>query len=325
MKTVDSHKKLAIVIPAYKSEFFRQSLESIAKQTCKDFTLYIGDDASPANLLSISESFKADIDIVYKRFNENIGGKDLVSHWNRCIDMTEKEPWIWLFSDDDLMDPSCVEAFYKHIQRRKDDSLLHFNIEVINENNNKIFKTKIFPSHFSTSDFFFNTINRKVYSCVVEYIFKRDQFEKANRFEPFDLAWSSDNATWMKLSLYNGINTIDGPQIKWRLSTLNISSKSDDRNITLRKINASTKYIQWARVFFEQHNILDTTSEIDKIRWLLIAIVYTTTFTFKEKYKIIIECIICLKVNKIKFRTLAYWLYEELKRNIKSAISSITC
>ena len=38
---------LAIVIPAYKSTFLPAALDSIAAQTCQDFTLYIGDDCSP--------------------------------------------------------------------------------------------------------------------------------------------------------------------------------------------------------------------------------------------------------------------------------------
>ena len=41
-------KKLAIVIPAYKGRFLKETLDSIAVQAHKDeFVLYIGDDASP--------------------------------------------------------------------------------------------------------------------------------------------------------------------------------------------------------------------------------------------------------------------------------------
>ena len=50
-------KQLAIIIPAYKETFLRKALESIASQTCKDFTLYIGDDCSPNDLKSIVSDF----------------------------------------------------------------------------------------------------------------------------------------------------------------------------------------------------------------------------------------------------------------------------
>lgn len=40
-------KKLAIVIPAYKGRFLKETLDSIAVQAHKDeFVLYIGDDAN---------------------------------------------------------------------------------------------------------------------------------------------------------------------------------------------------------------------------------------------------------------------------------------
>src|ERR1035437_3960780 len=104
--------KLAIVIPAYKRMFFNEALSSIAKQTNKNFTLYIGDDCSPCNLYNIVEKYEKSIPIVYRHFDENIGRKDLVVQWERCIDLVGDEEWIWLFSDDDIMDPTCVENFY---------------------------------------------------------------------------------------------------------------------------------------------------------------------------------------------------------------------
>ena len=92
--------KLAIVIPAFKIRFLSQTLDSIARQSCKDFTLYIGDDNSPDDIYSVVREYEDVIDIVYKKFPENLGSKDLLSHWERCIDMA-LEPYIFFFSDDD--------------------------------------------------------------------------------------------------------------------------------------------------------------------------------------------------------------------------------
>ena len=39
-------KTLAIIIPAYKSRFLHQALDSAARQTCGDFKVYVGDDKS---------------------------------------------------------------------------------------------------------------------------------------------------------------------------------------------------------------------------------------------------------------------------------------
>lgn len=61
-------KKLAIVIPAYKGRFLKETLDSIAVQAHKDeFVLYIGDDASPERLDKIVESYQNKVNLVYHR------------------------------------------------------------------------------------------------------------------------------------------------------------------------------------------------------------------------------------------------------------------
>lgn len=57
---ISMEEKIAIVIPAYKCRFLRQTLDSIVVQTCRSFTVYIGDDASPQNLKEISNVFSED-------------------------------------------------------------------------------------------------------------------------------------------------------------------------------------------------------------------------------------------------------------------------
>ncbi|MBC7746227.1 MAG: glycosyltransferase, partial [Flavobacterium sp.] len=64
---------LAIVIPAYKLTFLEDALKSISSQANKNFTLYIGDDNSPDDLYAVVKKYEKIIDIVYKKFEENLG------------------------------------------------------------------------------------------------------------------------------------------------------------------------------------------------------------------------------------------------------------
>lgn len=68
-------KKLAIIIPAYKARFLQETLDSIAKQNSHEFTVYIGDDASPYPLKTIVDHYKNKFDIIYHRFEQNMGKK----------------------------------------------------------------------------------------------------------------------------------------------------------------------------------------------------------------------------------------------------------
>lgn len=112
-------KRLAFFIPAYKAIFLPAALDSIAAQTCKDFTLYVGDDCCPEPIGSVVEQYRGKIALVYQRFNTNLGGKDLVAQWERCIAMSKDKPYIWLFSDDDVMEPNFVEALLRQVDETK--------------------------------------------------------------------------------------------------------------------------------------------------------------------------------------------------------------
>jgi len=235
--------QLAIIIPAYKETFLRETLESIAAQTDKRFTLYIGDDCSPHDLKSIIDDFQDKINIVYHRFDSNLGGKDLVAHWERCIALSKDEKYIWLFSDDDIMEPRCVESFYNIPEETRNSHLIHFNIKVIDDlDGGRIKPATKFPHLLKAGQFLENKLRGRIISFVVEFIFTRQLYNETGGFQNFDLAWGSDFMTWLKMAAAceNGIYTVsDGEEncVLWRRSDQNISPQKS-RPIVIRKINA---------------------------------------------------------------------------------------
>jgi glycosyltransferase involved in cell wall biosynthesis len=246
--------ELAIVIPAYKDMFFEKTLLSISNQTCKEFTLYIGNDSSPYNLEQIVDSFRDRINIVYKHFDINQGGKDLVAQWERCIDLVGKEDWIWLFSDDDIMGPNCVENFYRTLDENPDFDLFHFDVTHIDERRNINHKITNFPSVL-TSEEFFNESLRGSYSFVVEYIFRKSHFYEMDRFQKFDLAWFSDTATWIKLAKKHGIKNIDNADVFFRTSDYNITPNYQDKDIVSRKFRSQIEFACWISDQVQQNEI----------------------------------------------------------------------
>lgn len=263
-------KKLAIVIPAYKATFFQETLESIANQSCMDFTLYIGNDASPNNLFDIVSLYEDKIDIVYKYFENNLGGKDLISHWNRCIDMSIDEEWIWLFSDDDLIESTCVEVFYKYLESDSNSQLLHFNADIIDGKGNDFAKANRFPLNMTSADFFKKRMNKQIFSFAIEYVFTRKLFFEEKGFQAFDLAWCSDDATWIKFGNKTGISTMDTDfLVHWRYSGENISSLNVEESILYRKLNSKVEYLNWAKYFFKKNMQNIHVNPITKVKWIL--------------------------------------------------------
>jgi hypothetical protein len=238
--------KLAIVIPAFKIMYFEQVLISIANQTCKDFTLYIGSDASPHEFKPLVDLYASEIRIVFKHFDENLGGKDLVAQWERCIDLVGDEEWIWLFSDDDFMDLRCVENFYRSMSRNPDYDLFHFNVMKVDEFNNATFTQFIpFPEILTSEEFLIRKLQGGYFSTAVEYIFRKSHFLEQGRFQNFDLAWGSDTATWIKLGQNRGIRNIDEALVYWRESPFNISTNNWDKEILIRKHCSRIEFANW--------------------------------------------------------------------------------
>jgi glycosyltransferase involved in cell wall biosynthesis len=237
--------KLAIVIPAYKIVYFQKVLESISNQTCKDFTVYIGVDGSTEDFSSIIKSYSDKISIIYTHFNKNIGKKNLVSHWERCINLVKDEEWIWLFSDDDIMESTCVEDFYKSLNENREYNLFHFNISQINEHNDVIKICEPFPSVLNCEDFLVYRLKGILSSYASEYIFRKEYFIAHKRFQNFDLAWGSDDATWIKLAKKNGIKTIKDSKVYWRKSPFNISPNKRNQNLVSRKLYSQIQFSKW--------------------------------------------------------------------------------
>ena len=117
---------LAIVIPFYKIEFFKSTLESLAAQSNTNFKVYIGDDCAAVSPSELIEEFKEKINIVYKRFNFNLGQTSLTKQWSRCIDLTGVEEFIMILGDDDVSSKNYVEEFYKAKKELVNDNISVF-------------------------------------------------------------------------------------------------------------------------------------------------------------------------------------------------------
>jgi glycosyltransferase involved in cell wall biosynthesis len=94
MKRAPQDIALAIVIPAWRSQFLGATLDSLRAQTDRRFRVYIGDDASPDDIAAVVARHGAELELVYHRFGENLGRRNLVAHWHRCVGLTRGEPWL---------------------------------------------------------------------------------------------------------------------------------------------------------------------------------------------------------------------------------------
>lgn len=236
-------KELAIVIPAYKADFLDETLSSLALQTSKEFTVYIGNDASPYDLDSIVEKYRKDFPLKYHTFHDNLGGKDLVAQWERCVQLCGTEEWICIFSDDDIMQTGVIESFHNMVIPDNCD-IVHFNIEIINEQGDVIRRCPEFPTILDDASFFDLLFRRKIDARMPEFIFRRSFLAGGRSLVNFDLAWRSDTATVLAAARKGGIITISGlnSKVLWRASFENISGRGE---LKRKKNKSNIAFFNW--------------------------------------------------------------------------------
>jgi len=227
--------KLAIVIPYYKYTFYESTLVSLKNQTNKQFTVYVGDDASPENPKNLLEKYKKDIQCYYKRFESNLGSMSLTKQWERCLELVNNEEWVVVFGDDDCVSENFVEAFYKHltqINQLKIDVVRYASV-VINAFGEQISKIHEHPKLEISTDFLMRKLQGGTRSSLSEFIFKKNVLEN-KKFKNFPFAWYSDYLAVLECSNFGNMYTINEALVSFRLSGLNITSKQDD--LTLKNI-----------------------------------------------------------------------------------------
>lgn len=240
---------LAIVIPAYKSAFFDKALGSLAAQTNKNFSVYVGDDYSLEDLEDITEKYKSQLDIHYTRFKNNIGAKYLVHQWDRCIQLTKDEPWLWLFSDDDIADANCVETFYRTINNdgcRFD--VYRFNTRVINDKDDVIGEMPVLPFTDSSINMALEILKNNPGVCMPGQIFSRQVYEKYKGFIYTDYAQAADWATLILFSAEKGICNMKEAKINWRFGVANISGHASKNR--KRMIKGHLQFLKWVLSYF---------------------------------------------------------------------------
>lgn len=222
---------LAIVIPYYNFYFFKETLDSLAYQTNKKFKVYIGNDASKIDPLSLLKQYENKFDLVYKKFENNLGGVSLVKQWERCIEMIGNEEWIQILGDDDVVNPNFVSAFYDNIEdiKSKNIDVVRFASRYIDKNNKPLKEYSDFfhPKIELATDSFFRNFKGNSRSSLSEHIFKREIYEKCSFFE-YPLAWYSDDRAWLDFSNFKNIYTINDAIVSVRVSDVSITGQNSN-------------------------------------------------------------------------------------------------
>ena len=252
---------LAIIIPFYKKKYFQKTLESLAGQTNKNFSLYIGNDNSPENIDDLLHEFSEKLNFTYKKFDENLGADNLTLQWDRCIALAAKEEWIMVLGDDDVLGANVVKEFYNHLNQVKTSEIkvIRYASQLIDEEGNKTSTVYFNPEFEKAATSYIRTLKGKGRSTLSEHIFSRSTYEK-HGFKHFPVAFGSDNVAWLEFPDMGNIYSINTAVVSVRISKEHLSS-SDDNGLKYKRkegIYLFNRYIiaNYSSFFAEEEKIL---------------------------------------------------------------------
>lgn len=296
---------LAIIIPFYKKKYFKKTLESLVNQSDKNFYVYIGNDNSPEDIEDLLTEYTDKLNFNYKKFDQNLGANNLTLQWDRCIALSDKEEWIMVLGDDDVLDQKVVEKFYDHISKVETAQLkvIRFASQLIDEEENKTSTVYFNPIFEKAATSYIRTLKGKGRSTLSEHVFSRSAYEQ-HGFKHFPVAFGSDNVAWLEFPDMGNIYSINSAVVSVRISKEHLSSR-DDNGLRYQKregIYLFNRYIieNYASFFAEDEKVLILKKAYRNLRFATRDLVKTFEFIFFMFRKIGWKAVAVIKNNRFK-------------------------
>lgn len=236
--------KYTFLLPAYKIRYLDEMLISIQNQTYEGFKVIISDDCSPEDVSKICESYLSDSRFVYRRNTENIGGENLVKHWNLLVDMCDTE-YLILASDDDIYDRNFLQKIEDLTKKYPECNIYRARVRRVDENNDVIRRDACYEEFVSQMEYIAQRYYTNSVQCISNYVFRTKALKEKGGFIDFPLAWYSDVATTIMMAEHGLVNTRD-LLFSFRISSENISTvKRQSPAVHKKKLDAALMFDHW--------------------------------------------------------------------------------
>lgn len=253
--------KFSICIPAFKSSFLQECIESILAQTNDDFELIILNDCSPQPVEEVVRKF-SDPRIRYFVNEKNVGAYRLVDNWNKCLSLAVGE-FLLIMGDDDRLHPDYLREFSELIEKFPNLNVYHCRSKIINDAGETVRLTPALPAFEHVFDSIWQRLEQLRANYISDYVYRSDSLRTQGGFFDLPFAWGSDDITAFIASLKYGIAHTNRPVFEYRSNAQSITSTG---NSTV-KMEADMGYAAWLRDFLKN----EPADEVDGIahRYLL--------------------------------------------------------
>ena len=164
--------KVSIGVPVYKAAIYiERCARSIFSQSYENLDIVFVDDCSPEDLRSICEPHLSDPRFSYRRNEENMGSRSLVSHWNLLVDMCDTD-YLIMASDDDVYEPQFLAEIDALTQKYPQVDLFRGRVRKIDGEGDLLEKDMLLEESHSQINFLYYFFHYDMLKCVANYAFR---------------------------------------------------------------------------------------------------------------------------------------------------------
>lgn len=233
----------SIGIPAWKTAFLIEAIESVIGQTFTNFELVIVNDASPCPVEEIVASFP-DPRIRYFCNATNSGPRNMVDNWNRCLEYARGQ-YFMLLGDDDMLEPDCLAEFAALIERYPDVYVYHCRSKIINELSEVTGYTDSRPEFETVYDAVWHRLKGLRMNFVSDFVYRREALVLHEGYYKLPMGWASDDITSFRLMTPRGMAHTQKPVFCYRQNQASMSTSGS----VLLKLEAIQGERQWVEQF----------------------------------------------------------------------------
>lgn len=232
---------VSIAIPAYKSAFLAEAIQSALGQDYPNLELIVVDDCSPEDIQSVVSRFN-DPRIRYVRNDVNLGRESVANNWNKCLDVAQGEYFV-LLCDDDILLPDMVSSMLAFAKAHPECGMFHANRTILKKSK-ELCADDRWPAEESAEDFIHAKFEGKRKHTITEFFYKTD-FIRSERYAVFPVGYYSDDVTILKLCMrQRKIISSDKPLVIFRESDIHITGNDKYAEGKIRAFIQYYRYLQ---------------------------------------------------------------------------------
>ena len=213
--------KVSVCIPTFNTgRYIGETIDSVLKQTFKDFELVVCDNASTDNTAEVCAKFT---DSRFRRvyFEEFIGQAE---NWNRALSLATGEYVILLHSDDALL-PAFLEQAVRVLDQNPDVGLVHCTTQHIDEEGKSVYLQRLYEEDFIDRE---EILLRKflLEGCSVNpagVLVRKSVYEAIGNFTD-KIVWSVDPHMWTRVALKYPVAYLAEPLALYRVHAASLTT-----------------------------------------------------------------------------------------------------